>query len=352
MKMLSRWTFVTALLCSFGFFKEFKPSEDYLNAYLTSPKNNSMDKQDEGLGFSNDVAYREIYPWSTYSYLVAAFFTFPVTDVLMYKPVIIVEGISYLSTRVALIWGDTLDWQRLGQVTYGIAGATEIAYYAYIYTVVPTERYKQVASYTRTTVLTSRALAGFLAQALYSTKKLNLKQLNYFSLASVTVSVILSFIILIVLPNANNCSCNRSFRKIVGDMWKDFKKFYYEQPMLFKWSLWWAFATCGVLQVGNYVQSLWTHIEELPGNEHTLEHKKVYNGVVEATATICAAGAAFIISLLKVNWPLWGELTISLFSLLDAVLLFVAANTETLWIAYVCHILYRMSYSFLITIAR
>jgi len=342
------WALVTFLLCSFGFFKEFKPSEDYLNTYLTSPKNSS----DEGLGFSNEVAYKKIYPWSTYASLVAAFFTFPVTDALLYKPVIVVEGFAYLITRVALIWGDTLDWQRLAQVTYGIASATEIAYYAYIYTVVPNERYKQVASYTRATVLMSRALAGYLAQVLYSTGLLNLKQLNYFSLASVSVSVLLSFVVLIVLPNSKNCSCSRSFAEIVSDMWKDFVKFYYTQPMLFKWSIWWAFATCGVLQIGNYVQSLWKYIEKLPGNEHAEENKHLYNGAVEATATICAAGAAFIISLLKVNWPLWGELTIAVFSLLDAVVLFIAASAETLWIAYVCHILYRMSYSFLITIAR
>lgn len=345
MKLSSKWAVVTALLCSFGFFKEFKPSEDYLNTYLTQPKNSS----DEGLGFSEYDTYKKIYPWSTYSSLGAAFFTFPVTDALLYKPVIIVEGLSYLFTRVLLIWGDTINWQRVAQVTYGIASATEIAYYAYIYTVVPTERYKQVASYTRTTVLMSRALAGYLAQALYSTGTFNLKQLNYFSLASVSVSVLLSFIILVVLPNTNNCSCNGN---IFSHMWKDFKKFYFEQPMLFKWSLWWAFATCGVLQVGNYVQSLWKYIEKLPGNEHALENRHLYNGVVEATATICAAGAAFIISLLKVNWPIWGELTIAIFSLLDAVLLFVAASAKTLWLAYVCHILYRMSYSFLITIAR
>lgn len=345
---LSRWAFVTAMLCSFGFFKEFKPSEDYLNTYITKPKNES----DPGLGISDEAAYKKIYPWSTYSFLIAAFFTFPVTDALLYKPVIVVEGFSYLSTRVLLIWGDTIGWQRLAQITYGIAGATEIAYYAYIYTVVPTQYYKRVASYTRTTVLMSRALAGYLAQALYSSHTLNLKQLNYFSLASVSLSVFLSFVILIVLPNTNNCSCNRDFWKIVSDMWKDFKKFYIQQPMLFKWSLWWAFATCGVLQVGNYVQSLWKYIEELPGNEHALKNRHLYNGAVEATATICAAGAAFIISLLKVNWPLWGELTIALFSLLDAVLLFVAASANTLWLAYVCHICYRMSYSFLITIAR
>jgi len=342
------WVFITVLLCSFGFFKEFKPSEDYLNAYITAPKNAS----DSGLGFSNDVAYQEIYPYSTYAFLIAALLTFPVTDALLYKPVIVFEGFAYLSTRVLLIWGDSLHWQQLAQVTYGIASATEIAYYAYIYTVVPTDSYKQVTSYTRTTVLVSRALAGYLAQAFYSTGTFNLKDLNYFSLASVTVSVLLSFLVLLVLPNTNNCACNKSLKKLVSDMWKDFKKFYFEQPMLFKWSLWWAFATCGVLQVGNYVQNLWKHIEELPGNEHALQNRHLYNGAVEATATICAAGAAFVISLLKVNWPIWGEFTIAIFSLVDAVLLLVASSAETLWLAYICHILYRMSYSFLITIAR
>ena len=64
----------------------------------------------------------------------------------------------------------------------------------------------------------------------------------------------------------------------------------------------------------------------------------------------CSATLLFL--LLQVNWPLWGELTIGCLSLLDSAVLFIAASTKLLWLAYICHILYRTTYAFLITIAR
>lgn len=34
------WIFATVMLCCYGFFKEFKPSEPFLNPYLTSDAKN------------------------------------------------------------------------------------------------------------------------------------------------------------------------------------------------------------------------------------------------------------------------------------------------------------------------
>ena len=40
------WVYATVMLCCYGFFKEFKPSEPFLNPYLVSPdyKNFSQDE--------------------------------------------------------------------------------------------------------------------------------------------------------------------------------------------------------------------------------------------------------------------------------------------------------------------
>lgn len=35
-----RWIFATVMLCCYGFFKEFKPSEPFLTPYLTSDTKN------------------------------------------------------------------------------------------------------------------------------------------------------------------------------------------------------------------------------------------------------------------------------------------------------------------------
>ena len=97
------------------------------------------------------------------------------------------------------------------------------------------------------------------------------------------------------------------------------------------------------------MQSLW---KEVGGQEAHGHSFKEYNGIVEALATLCGAGAAALVSFLKVNWSVWGELTIGALSLLDSALLLFASAATTLWEVYLSHILYRATYTFLITVAR
>lgn len=64
-----------------------------------------------------------------------------------------------------------------------------------------------------------------------------------------------------------------------GLVWEDFK-LAYSNKYLLKWSVWWAFATCGNFQVGNFIQPLWQEIAPMEDTEH------LYNGVVEAAQTL------------------------------------------------------------------
>ena len=171
MQRVSKWLFPTALLCLYGFFKEFKPSEPFLNPFLT---HNRSDPDDPGKGFSNAAAENDIYPFWTYSYLVAEVFTLLLTDFLVYKPVIILECLAYLTTRVLLVAAFGLLSMQLMELLYGIASATEVAYYSYIYVMIDKKHYKYATSFTRAAVLLGRALSGYLGQALYSTGVLNL----------------------------------------------------------------------------------------------------------------------------------------------------------------------------------
>lgn len=251
------------------------------------------------------------------------------------------------------------------QVAYGIATATEIAYYSYVYAVVSIDHFKKVTSYVRAIRLLGQAMAGIVGQILISAQLTGYLELNYISFASVSVACVFA----IFLPNTFDCvwcfskppppmsrrllshedtdccvSLTRVFWRAVVKRWRDFAKFYCNLSLL-KWSIWWALATCGVLQVGNYVQSLWKEVGGASERTH------IYNGVVESVATLCSAGAAFLLSFLKVNWPVWGEVTISVLSLLDSAMLLFASQATALWGVYICHILYRTTYAFLITIA-
>ena len=58
----------------------------------------------------------EVYPYWTYSYLVSVFFVFLLTDLVRYKPVILLESVAYLTTRILLIWGTTIASMQWMQV--------------------------------------------------------------------------------------------------------------------------------------------------------------------------------------------------------------------------------------------
>lgn len=67
-------------------------------------------------------------------------------------------------------------------------------------------------------------------------------------------------------------------KEAYGYLWKDFLIAYTNSHVV-KWSLWWAFATCGYVQVINYVQIVWE-------TAYGKNADKVYNGAVEAIYTI------------------------------------------------------------------
>ncbi|OZC06361.1 hypothetical protein X798_06657, partial [Onchocerca flexuosa] len=52
---------IIVLVSAFGVIKEFRPATPFLTPYLISPPKN----------FTNEQVYSEVYPFWTYSYLVA-----------------------------------------------------------------------------------------------------------------------------------------------------------------------------------------------------------------------------------------------------------------------------------------
>lgn len=60
--------------------------------------------------------------------------------------------------------------------------AAEIAYYTYMYAKVEKERYQKVTGHARASLLSGRFIASVLAQILYSSQLMDVRQLNYISL--------------------------------------------------------------------------------------------------------------------------------------------------------------------------
>jgi thiamine transporter 2/3 len=153
--------------------------------------------------------------------------------------------------------------------------------------------------------------------------------------------------------DGQSCSCYNCFWWIY-DTWRnqlcDFIRFYTNLSLL-RWSLWWAFAMCGMLQVGNYVQSLWKVINIDNHDYDAVDRRYEMNGLVEGMTDLGAAAMALLASLLRVDWSLWGELTMGSLSLLAAIVLMVSSYTGYVWLAYMCHVMFRSTYAFIITIA-
>jgi thiamine transporter 2/3 len=99
--------------------------------------------QNEDLNISDRVLNGDVYPYWTYSYLIALVPVFLLTDILLYKPVLMMESVSYVAVWATLIWGTSVWTQQVGQALYGWATATEIAYYAYIYVKIEKEQYRK-----------------------------------------------------------------------------------------------------------------------------------------------------------------------------------------------------------------
>ncbi|KAK2496251.1 hypothetical protein MC885_003915 [Smutsia gigantea] len=357
-----------------------KPSEPFLIPYLSGPDKN----------LTSAEITNEIFPVWTYSYLVLLLPVFILTDYIRYKPVIVLQGISFIVTWLLLLFGQGVKAMQAVEFFYGMVSATEVAYYAYIYSVVSPEHYQKVSGWCRSVTLVAYTAASVLAQLLVSLASLSYFYLNVITLASVSVA----FLVSLSLPmpkksmffHANPSKdvppkppgkdaflagpqkdrgpvCQGRFT-ISGNLddgqlsipkpgnvalrvfvwwFRDLKECY-SSKHLFYWSLWWAFSTAGFNQVLNYVQILWDY--KAPS-----QNSSIYNGAVEAIGTFGGAVAAFAVGYVKVNWDLLGELALGIFSVVNAGSLFLMHYATNIWACYAGYLIFKSSYMLLITIA-
>ncbi|XP_067009605.2 thiamine transporter 1 isoform X2 [Anabrus simplex] len=370
---METWMRISLILCIFGFLKEFRPSEPYITPYLIENKN-----------FTNDQVNREIYPIGTYSYLSLLVVVFLVTDLLRYKPVIIILGLSGVMTWCLLIWGENIPAMQAVEFGYGIFMATEVAYFTYIYAQVDQEHYQKVTSNTRTAFLLGRFLSGVVSQILVSSSAMSYYELNFITLASESVATIWAFFL---PPVKHSLYFHRGESSLAGvdneaatvhssvgppDMlsrespksngmlhillkaykylWQDFKHAFSNWYVV-KWSIWWALATCGFLQCITYIQNLWQDIRtEI--EENTGEEQQLYYAAVEAAYTLIGAATALACGWLKLDWRILGEAALALCSILQGIALLISSFSSSLILAYCLYIIFGVLYHTMITIAN
>ncbi|NP_001263384.1 thiamine transporter 1 isoform b [Mus musculus] len=341
------WFLPTALLCAYGFFANLRPSEPFLTPYLLGPDKNLTERQ----------VYNEIYPVWTYSYLLLLFPVFLATDYLRYKPVILLQGLSLIVTWFMLLYAQGLLAIQFLEFFYGIATATEIAYYSYIYTVVDLGMYQKVTSYCRSATLVGFTVGSVLGQILVSVVGWSLFSLNVISLTCVSVAFAVAWFLpmpqksLFFHHIPSSCHGVNGLKeepkpdrlRVFRVLWNDFLMCYSSRPLLC-WSVWWALSTCGYFQVVNYAQGLWEKV--MPS-----QNADIYNGGVEAVSTLLGASAVFAVGYIKLSWSTWGEMTLFLCSLLIAAAVYVMDTVQSIWVCYASYVVFRIIYMVLITIA-
>ncbi|XP_072817884.1 thiamine transporter 2 isoform X2 [Vicugna pacos] len=374
------WIYPTVILCLFGFFSTMRPSEPFLMPYLSGPDKN----------LTSAELTKEVFPVWTYSYLVLLLPVFILTDYVRYKPVILLQGLSFITTWLLLLFGQGVRTMQVVEFFYGMVTATEVAYYAYIYSVVSPEHYQKVSGCCRSATLVAYTVASVLAQLLVSLASLSYFYLNVISLASVSTAFLFSLFlpmpqksmffhakpskeappkppggdVVSEEPQKDPKPVCQELYTISGNpgigqqsspkpenvvlrvfvQWLRDLKECYSSKRLFYWSLWWAFSTAGFNQVLNYIQVLWDY--KAPSQSST-----IYNGAVEAVATFGGAVAAFAVGYVKVNWDLLGELALAVFSVVNAGALFLMHYTTNIWVCYAGYLIFKTSYMLLITIA-
>ncbi|XP_022608730.1 thiamine transporter 2-like [Seriola dumerili] len=354
------WVGPTVLLCIYGFCSMMRPIEPFLTEFLTGTCKNLTTEQ----------VTRQVYPVWTYSSLLLLIPVLLVTDFLRYKPVIILQGLTYVIAFLLVLVGSGVPSTQLALFSYSIATAADVAYFSYIYIVVHASYYQRVTSYVRASILLGYSVGGLLAQLLVSLGGVSLYCLAFVTLISVSIALITSFFL--PMPktslflngtysaqqrnsdedahksesaDSDNRMKSRMAAKHIGRMFRrlilDCKTCYSSAALLF-FCIWAATGRCGFYQVSGYVQLLWVYIQP--------QNATAYNGGVDAISTLTGAAATVAVGHMSLEWSVWGELILGGFTLLIAGSVFLMDLTDNIWISYTCYILFKTVYMQLSTI--
>ncbi|KAK6104286.1 Reduced folate carrier family protein [Brugia pahangi] len=343
--------FLTALICFYGFIKEFKIGEPFIYLY-----------QSEVLNLTREQLTNEVYPFAAYSYLLSLIPVLLLTDLTLYKPTMLLEVVAQTIYRGILVFCPMVWAQKLGIMVFGTASASEIAFFSYIYSKSEKDQYQKLTSYSRAAVMSGRMISYLLAQTIILTGIGSYQFLQSIGFGIPCFVVILTAFlpnvkwkqVIVRLSNSNSKETTAE-QSSLPETYSAYVQYQlclmrhnitriYQIAAIRKWSIWWALTTCMSLQVAQYAQSLWGEVQH--GDTNSL------NGFAEAMYTATAAISILILGLAKINWDKWGELMLATISLIDTLILIVYSRAQSIWIMYVCYIGYRSLYQVMITIAQ
>ncbi|KAM9000436.1 reduced folate transporter [Sarcophilus harrisii] len=354
------WRFLVFYICFYGFMVQIRPGESFITPYLLSQN------------FTQEQVTNEITPVLTYSYMAVLVPIFLLTDYLRYKPVLILQSLSYLSVWLLLVLGTgSLAAMQLMEFFYGVTMAARVAYSSYIFSLVSPARYQRMAGYSRSAVLLGVFSSSVLGQLCVSVGHVPYLTLHHASLGFLSFSLLLT---LFLKRPRRSLFFNRP-REAAGASPSELDRMrpgpgpaegagpgprllaackdstlvrmllelgsVARTPRLRLWSLWWVFNFSGYYLIIYYVHILWSDTDG----------SKVYNGAVDAAATLMGALTAFGAGFVRIRWALWSELLIGAVTGLQAGLVLLMYSTRNIWLCYAALVFFRGFHQFLVPIA-
>uniref|UniRef100_A0A8C9AMV5 Reduced folate transporter n=1 Tax=Prolemur simus TaxID=1328070 RepID=A0A8C9AMV5_PROSS len=356
---LQSWRCLVFYLCFYGFMAQMRPGESFITPYLLGPSKN----------FTQEQVTNEIMPVLSYSYMLVLVPIFLLTDYLRYKPVLLLQGLSYVSVWLLLLLGRSVLHMQLMEFFYSVTMAARIAYSSYIFSLVRPARYQRMAGLSRAAVLLGVFTSSVLGQLLVTAGGVSFTTLNYVSLAFLTFSLLLALFLKRPkrslffnrgaplhaaspselgpmrpgpappreLPAARGDNVlARMLRELGASL---------RRPQLRLWSLWWVFNSAGYYLIVYYVHILWNVVRP------ATDSARVYNGAADAASTLLGAMTSFAAGFLKIRWALWSKLVIAGITAAQAGLVFLLFSSYSIWPCYAAFVLFRGFYQFLVPIA-
>ncbi|XP_037014058.2 reduced folate transporter isoform X2 [Artibeus jamaicensis] len=363
---LQSWQCLVFFLCFYGFMAQMRPGESFITPYLLGPDMN----------FTRTQVTNEITPVLSYSYLAVLVPVFLLTDYLRYKPVLLLQSLSYISVWLLLLYGHSVLHMQFMEFFFSLTMAARIAYSSYIFSLVHPARYQRMAGYSRAAVLLGVFASSVLGQLLITVGRVSFITLNRLSLAFLTFTLVLTIFLKRpkrslffnrseathggaspseldqMHPGLDGPEGRKLGRTLLAAWWDwTLVRMLRELgnslrlPQLRLWSLWWVFNSAGYYLIVYYVHILWNVVEP------TTDNTKVYNGGVDAASTLLGAITSFAAGFVKIRWALWAKLVIGVVTGLQAGLVFLMHRTNSISLCYVAFVLFRGSYQFLVPIA-
>nr|XP_025719192.1 folate transporter 1 isoform X3 [Callorhinus ursinus] len=357
---LKSWRCLVFYLCFYGFMAQLRPGESFITPYLLGPDKN----------FTREQVTNEITPVLSYCYLVVLVPVFLLTDYLRYKPVLVLQSLSYISVWLLLLLGRSVPHMQLMELFYSITMAARIAYSSYIFSLVRPARYQRMASYSRAATLLGVFTSSVLGQLLVTVGRVSFSTLNYISLGLLAFSLVLALFLkrprrsLFFNRDAPVCrgaapseldrmNPDAKLGRALLEAWRDWTLVRMlrelgdnlRSPQLRLWSLWWVFNSAAYYLIVYYVHILWNVVHP------TTDSTSVYNGGADAASTLLGAITSFSAGFVKVHWALWAKLVIAGVTAAQAALVFLMYSTNNIWLCYVAFVLFRGAYQFLVPIA-